>query len=490
MVRPPIRTSAPFIRDSHLRRLGWTAWDEGLALVREFAPDDPDSIITLLERGHSSDDGTITSLLKDEYADIIVGLENWHSWVAQDWNADLVPGVVLTSNLRLDASVKLDRDDRPFISISFGLCLALDDALLGSFSRLGFLASEEVAEGKATGLHVLIAGEDASWRYHDYRSLRDAPTHSLAAFLTRSMPVDISRLAQQDLMMSFALRWVVMHEQAHWMLGHFGWMNERGLIPSGKVDEIMMTAADPVTGKIADHSYIFEMQADALATQILIFLGLSRSMDQDPSLMSYRQATSGNASGEAKWALGLDERMPLFRALLLSAIASSLLFELRRQTVAVGSITHPPPAARILNICMTAILTFGDIARVESGDHSDSETYELELLRPAIDATVFALHEVDIIARALNIESPMYRSELLHYSGNKPREEPGDWSPLISDLMTLITDPHAGEHKFLSPGGAFYAGLLGKERMYYEELEPHSRARALRSSPVSRNPPA
>lgn len=72
--------------------------------------------------------------------------------------------------------------------------------------------------------------------------------------------------------------------------------------------------------------------------------------------------------------------------------------------------SHPTPSARLINVCATALSSYGDIAEYAAGTYSEEVEYPLDVLRPAITEMMMVMADLQLIrrygARSLSSSTP------------------------------------------------------------------------------------
>ena len=342
---------------SYLFRMGFIDW-------RAFRDEAEKHLLNLdqpmrfLERESFESDGHLLSVVVPEYRGRLDPSASWVDRIREDWGTPEFGEVELTPNLELEGLIEFE-NGKTRTQVSVGLCLALEDAILNLFSSRGFFTSRLSGDERPDAFGVLFCGDEASWRYHDYRSARQLEGVKFADGITRRVPFDPLRLSQCNLMMSLCLRWIMLHEYAHWVLGHLEWSVANGLTANAQLAEAKLFV-DASTAEKTELNCCMEFQADAFATQMLFSDALSSDVLDDPVFKLHVMDRAAFADFRNAYAPSIVSRDERFRILLLASAIPSLLFDLRRENVSVAN-THPPPSSRILNIFFTAMSVIGDI---------------------------------------------------------------------------------------------------------------------------------
>jgi hypothetical protein len=462
-------------RRSHLLRVGISSLDDLDRTVAPFRRPEGNRVFELKfdDIGGGKE---LLSALRSDYASLLSELVKQDRLLESGWSVDLLQDVQLNPSRKVDAYLQAS-EDSPLVLISEGLCMALDDTLLTVLCVLGFFTArpgkEEVPESYAIGL----CGSENSERYFDYSRTAHSPLGDLPRQLTSHIPLDPVRFAQADLLLSFALHWVALHEQAHWLLGHVKWLQAKHGWTESRIDEVLfLDGSDP---EERDDSYCLELQADALATEMLFGYGLSDQILSSQWLTRYRTALHTYGDRRISLAPDLAQRQDRFYMMLLASSISCLLFELRRERLRARSGSHPPPATRLLNIFMAAMETWGDVEEFEGGEENDpKDGYLLAQIRPAVDVAARVFVELEMAAQVIGLESPLYRSNILFRERDEAPNR-GDMSPLSDDFFRLIVGSRDLD-KYVTDGGRTFVGLLDRSELLYKELKPFAADMGLR----------
>lgn len=387
-----------------------------------------------------------------------------------DWATQLINDVRLSFSLDLEARVSLSRTGS-YIAISHGLGLSIDDAVLNALCVRGFYTARLASDQRPPAFGVLSIGAARPERYHDYTFVEAGAGRE--ATITRAMPLEPVRLAQAELLSYFALRWVVLHEQAHWLLGHLHLLASAHAVEGLDFGEARLFAEGEEEDVV--DAFAMELQADALATQSLVVELLSLETNSAPPLAAYRQTLDLDPEQEVRFAPQPETRSMRFRTALLAAGICAVLFDLRRQKIDAVSDSHPPPAARIVNIALSAIATYGDIAQFEQGGEAAyTQEYRTDLIRPAGNDLMTSLVDLEIVARFLDLESPIYQSRFLFANDAGPSSEDGA-SPLAQDIFDLLLKGRRAHKGLVTDAGRIFAGHLDRSKHLYQKLQPFAR---------------
>ena len=465
------------MKHSHLLRAGADSQDAFDRVAGPLQGDAEDSV-NLVQLTSQLDGKALLAALADDFRGAIKRFDPLNTTFRSDWSTDTIEKVRLRRALDLNAGVSL-QSGQPEMRINLGLYLALQDALLDAFCVRGIFVSSTAQTDRPNAYGVLSVGAPSDTRYHDYSEINDLDGDPLARALTRAMPLQPIRLAQADMLLFFALRWVWFHEQAHWILGHLDYLSAKNRLAKTGLKEAELFSNHSEGAETYGEAYCFELQADALATQCLVAetLGLPPA-DISTPIYEYQLAieTSGTSG---TFAPPPNTRSTRFRICLMAAGLCALLFELRRERSGLTSKTHPPPSARIINIALTALSTYGDIAQFEANDGTlHDQAYRTDILRPAANDLMTSLFDLEIIARMVQLKHPLYRSSMLF-----PEEKsyaPGDVSPLAQDIFDLMLKGSKKAKSLRTEGGVAFAQYHDQSRQLYQALAPYARVSGFR----------
>lgn len=462
-------------RKSALLRVGCNGPDALQAAIRPFVPGSAERIRQIrfadIEGGNE-----LLEQLRIEYRELLleIALEGPH--FEQAWGVELVRELILDPSRKVDARIEWP-GGRLRIKVTEGLCLALDDALLNMLCVLGFFTSRPAADDRPDAYLIAECGPATPDRYVDYSSTLGLDGPELAEALTRMLPLDNLRLAQADLLLALALGWITLHEQAHALLGHVAWLRDRRQGRHGRIDEALFLEAS--TAAERDESYCLELQADALATQILFSYGMSEEMSDNRWVRRYQAALARHGGDRLALAPDLATREGRFHAMLLASTISSLLFELRRERIRTPGVSHPPPATRLLNILATAVSAWSDVSEYEQDLPAlGRDEYPVEVVRPAAHIVGRVFVELEMAARVIGLESPLYRGRLL-FSDEVGPPTRGDLSPLADDFHKLLAGILDLE-EMSTDAAQTYVSLLARSRALYEEMEGEAQVEGFR----------
>lgn len=446
--------------NSLLRRAGIDSWDELLALRARSRPGE----MVLLERRERLSSTAIAAALHDverEQARLIASFAPDDEELNRGLGAPLIAPRI-TADLTSNAKVLKRRDGPPAMTLTTGLGLALQDALLSACCVRGFCVRRLEEEERPPAFPVLIVGQQSRRRYHDYRVSRGAPLQ-----LLRQLPVSEERLALADLLFGLAYRWVMLHEQAHWVAGHLDFL----LRQQGRAKVAMQEVWSGAPGEKGNRDdHCLELQADSLATRWLLSFGMADDSLRGSALASrYFSCVSHARHGQ--------DHTTRFRVILLAIGTACLLMEVRRQQMTRGVSRHPPPLTRLVNVCVEAISTYGDIARFRSvgsigagaRGSAGGNVYETALLRPALSELMMVLMDLTILARIVRLRDADYRSALVDRPGTG---EPalGALSAVGEDIFSISTG--MTRRPLRTSGARYFLALEATQARLWKRLAP------------------
>lgn len=464
-------------RRSHFIRAGFHSWEQftdwveatSAASTKRVSLFEPDACGSLAD--------LMPSLLED-YARIVKTHQNDTTLTTiTRWPRPGYDRLEWLRNGTISAQVGVDCEENVVLTISAGLCLALDDAILTVFSRPS--VPNGWSEALFTDAHVpvLICGPENVERYTDYTiAFGGDPSHHRrdragVCPVTRSLPLDLCRLATCDLILELAIRWVLFHEEAHIMLGHLKYAaaQNRSTGLSALIDETSFQIEGGKEAAAFDRRCM-EMQADLLAMQMLCTLAFSKDFAKSGRLAAISSRAS-HPGGETGWEHDPDPAL-IMRLCTLAATTACLIFDRRRErlgtTRSTPMLAHPTPSARILNLAHEAVAAFGDF--VGAGNDPDDETaYDTDRLDPAFREVIYVFAEMEIVARAIGLGRDFYRTTVLadHYADERRARD----TPLEEDFFEFLRRG-AGQvpRPFVTAAGDEFWSMRERSAKLYEEF--------------------
>lgn len=261
--------------------------------------------------------------------------------------------------------------------------------------------------------------------------------------------------------LEIALQWVVLHEIAHWRLGHLGYLADVTGLPVGDLrlsavgHEFGMDSTVTVPRLPDEDQRCLELQADFEATQLL-------------DILHAEDAASGDASAPPT-ALTATRQL-----IAVAAGAVILLIQRLREEGKVTSSRHPIPEARAHNVM--SILMGRSVAHhghVRDGQIRLPTTDDASVdgIRTTwIDALVVFYRFLTPLAQQLGVEPIFSRPDLVPASDDLPADQTAPAS--ARDLMLYVLDAEAGPERFVTEGCKELARLRSRNRDLMAALVP------------------
>jgi hypothetical protein len=254
--------------------------------------------------------------------------------------------------------------------------LSIEDAVLSACCARGFAVERQRSEETLPTFPILRVGEDGAFRFHDYRVPWRKRLSRQSSHYVHQLPVSPTRLALAELLTVLVYRWVVLHEQAHWLAGHLDHLIDLRHTRSLSLSEARSASHESANTEASIIDRCLELQADSVATQLFITQGLEDAwLQRMPAAQLYTERLLQLDPHGTNVSPRIHERLPRLRLLLLAAGIACLLFEVRRQKSRTLTHSHPSPSARLINVCATTLSSFGDIAHVEAGREVQGDVY-------------------------------------------------------------------------------------------------------------------
>ncbi len=298
-------------------------------------------------------------LIENEIATINTRIA--HTWLARV-DGPIAAHVDLElriDRLALEAFVRQPtRRDRPLISLSLGAILALDDLVLFALtSKDVLIADRRAAAGDPAArfelpqpLEISGAALERPGRFFEYATALDGGINR--PVLTYAMAYTPWRLAQASLVSELALAWVLLHERAHWALGHLDLLREEGATTLC-LSETNLESVEPNDRALPLDSELrrtLEAEADIQAFLLLCDYAMrvggaadryetmagTFDVPDDPRVL--RRLTFGNC----------------LRVCITAVSLACVAFDQARAGEDDESPTHPRPASRLMNMLINA----------------------------------------------------------------------------------------------------------------------------------------
>lgn len=325
-------------------------------------------------------------------------------------------------------------------TISQGTYCALDDLWASATCNADFLFAR--GHGLPTAWPVVeFAGDDAG-RFRDYGPGLRLERADVLPFFTARAPLSPSRLGLAAVLSELSVDWILAHETAHELLGHFEHLQDNGAVRLAFADGVDVFGIGQSSQAI-DDAQALEMQADWLATVILVSRLVRAGADQRFPLDLYGKLRT------AEQASGPDPRSAIvrFRIALAAALGAAMILELSPQGL---DDDHPVPSIRVLNILVCAHDLFELIA-LEGRPDAD----RAELRETLAEVVTEVVLDLDLMARATGLEAPAYRI------GGAADLQPGAHRLAADALMIVSREPGVGG-QLATPAGVDYGRLRAR----------------------------
>lgn len=456
---------------------GWPAF---FALATQYPTNGEMIALESEERDwHANDPELIRSAERDQTA-LVESFRPDDDELEQALEVPLVRKIRIAPDRSANAAVCWLDDDSQRIDLNVGLGLAIEDAVLSACCARGFATAREAASDLPPAFPMLLVGAEGSFRYHDYTIPWHRRRRRQRSLFVRQLPVDPARMAIADLLTALSFRWVMLHEQAHWLAGHLDYLRVSRRVRSLALSETRL-AATGVLGPFESLDHCMELQADSLATQLLLTFGLADDwLERSPHAKAYTDRMDRCDPDRRSASPDFRERLPRLRMMLLAAGIGCLLFEVRRQHLAPRPRprSHPSPSARLINVFATALSTYGDIAYFEADEYVHDDTYSVQRLRPALIEMTNVLVDLQIFAGVVGLRDENFLAAIRQ---PQPGASPSlaAMSPLASDVFRLLSASSGGT-AYNTPGALEFEALGPAGRELWTALAPYSRMGAWR----------
>ncbi|MEO8058352.1 MAG: hypothetical protein ABI671_08480 [Burkholderiales bacterium] len=454
---------------------GWPAF---FALAAKYLTNGEMTALESEERDwHANDPELIRSAERDQTA-LVESFRPDDDALEQALEVPLVRKIRIAPDRSANAAVCWLDDDSQRIDLNVGLGLAIEDAVLSACCARGFATEREAASDLPPAFPMLLVGAEGSFRYHDYAVPWHRRLRRQRSLFVRQLPVDPARMAIADLLKALSFRWVMLHEQAHWLAGHLDYLRVSRRVGSLALSETRL-AATGVLGPFESLDHCMELQADSLATQLFLTFGLADDwLERSPHAKAYMDRMDRCDPDHRSASPDVRERLPRLRMMLLAAGIGCLLFEVRRQHLAPRPRSHPSPSARLINVCATVLSTYGDIVHFEADENVDDDTYNVQRLRPALVEMTNVLADLQIFAGVVGLRDENFRAAITRpRTGASPSL--AAMSPLAMDVFSLLS-ANSGGTGYGTPGGLEFEALGPAGRELWTALAPYSRMGAWR----------
>lgn len=346
-----------------------------------------------------------------------------------------------------------------WIELSLGSILAIEDALLGALCRATFLTNAGLETVELDEPIAFLRIPAAATRLRTYPL--DQPGGLMSATLNPWIPRSAWRLYQFDVMAELSLQWIVLHEMAHWALGHIGFAAARTRAGDAALTLSEVTHSFALEGVEAsgncltssEHQTI-EMQADFLASELLYFYHRAQIGSENTPLSRFGERMRELVDVRGTVLGDLDEAQQ-HRLLATAAGVVVLTIEARRQEVGTSR-THPLPETRAMQI-LTETFALANRSQSREGEDGgfilgttdDDQIAEiLETVRGQWRSLIIDMMGV---SEALGTEPLFLRSEAPGVAATDP--DMSSTSATFQDFLHLIFDAAGGEEGLATAGG-------------------------------------
>lgn len=325
---------------------------------------------------------------------------------------------IIVDNLRLGARIGVARGAiQPHLRFALGAALALDDLALVALCENNVLAADRTSlrrldDAPATA-EVGFVGDQRQrpGRFRDYTQALGDATFDRGE-LTHAAPSEPWRLLHANLLSELMIAFVLLHERAHFALGHLDYVGELGSaelalseVELGGVEDGPEGEPEPV-GPFGARR-VLEFQADTQAFWLLATYALSR----DGPCRRFEGMMRETGVTAPDFALQVFDFAGCVRVALTAAALACLAFEAAGAKVRLQDPTHPRALARLMNM-MVNTPPLSPLVRLqedgsfylEVSETEDAEGEPTADFAALIDG-VFGMSLVDLEVVAANIGS-------------------------------------------------------------------------------------
>lgn len=195
--------------------------------------------------------------------------------------------VELGNSMELSASIQSHRSYFANIDLSLGCLLALYDVCMRATSAQDFLNADlqkrtkgnDFWPGNYTIEHDVNTMFQVQHRYFDYNlKLGSGNTNQInnnvSLPFVRKFPIDLGRVMLAERLFLDATRWIFLHEESHYRLGHLDFLRSVGREKADTRIQLSEYRLEIGSGDVMDTRPIVEWQADRAASQICADLTL------------------------------------------------------------------------------------------------------------------------------------------------------------------------------------------------------------------------
>jgi len=258
----------------------------------------------------------------------------------------ITPRVVFDAN-DYTCNARVSGADRPRITIPIGLILALEEVILATATTHDFL-SDTFSDDEAGTIEVPYYRWQS--RSPELLTCQEALAASLLDVMQigSAIPLATWRLMQCEFMIDTAFQFIVMHEIAHWSLGHTLYAQQLGLLQAPAWEELgLQNSTQRLAGKEGIARCI-ELQADSVGFDFLVSPNVAV---KEPRSLLCRFNEAFSKVYVPRHTLASLNPNKATRLLTVSSAAVIMLLEMARaQASTSAGNTHPTPEARAYNL--------------------------------------------------------------------------------------------------------------------------------------------
>lgn len=296
-----------------------------------------------------------------------------------------------------------------------------------------------------------------------------------AGLVTRKAPTVTAIDPAEDIepFLEAAIQWLMLHEFAHWWLGHLGYIAAVERLPPHDVELCAVSNALSAVGRArppvltADHYLCFELQADFWAMQLLDTAFADVDLGETEPHARAASLDRSNA--------GDGPRIPWPRRFAAIAAGAVILImeQIRHNAEHYDKELHPSPEARAIAI-MTVVVghSVRDLGYIRDGEiriKVDEENDEFIDVFKALMKDAMSIFHTDLahLAQVLGVEPIFSRDApiVAEFLGEKLQV-----TETINDLFAHMMEPEAGEERFVTEGGRQLARLRALEKKLRTQL--------------------
>ena len=363
------------------------------------------SIILRSQKHQKCSFSTLKKQLKEEYLEQSSSVQEALR-VLTEVPHPALSSFVLKDDLLIGAEVFSEKTLSPIITLNLGSLLCIDDLLLSSCCNGNFFITEQIEKPLASK-PIHAENPFNKERFWDYANILQ--NNSITA-LTRCLPNTNSQLEKASSLSSLAIRWIIFHEIAHWLMGHCAISTTNHLNES---THHLFKIAKPVDRIYLsnDEKKCIELQADGLAFELALHHAVYCSVFNQNSDPVWQFLEPGLSD--------IEQIIHKLRTLIVASTSVILLMErARAQLHSLNKTTYPSPMTRLTNLLASAIRLLSDYCGTtrESEDGRliiEGEAYlqNQQVFHELAGALSLALVDISTLANILDIEQSLFTLE-------------------------------------------------------------------------------